>query len=67
MFTDGLIDARPPDGEPFGQDSVVENVGKHCDLPAQQMAQAIIDSAFNYAGGSLRDDIALLVVRLMKQ
>lgn len=63
MYTDGLIEARPEDGEPFGEKRIIKAISDNNDLPAQMMAQALVDSAIVYSGDALRDDIALLVLK----
>ncbi|MCL4309198.1 MAG: SpoIIE family protein phosphatase [Actinomycetota bacterium] len=65
MYTDGLIEARPPDGEPFGENRVAEAVAGNCCREAQLVADQLVEAALEYSGGNLRDDIALLVVRLL--
>ncbi len=65
MYTDGLTEARPPGGEPFGQQRVMDSVSGRCCLDAQRVAWSLMQQALVYSGGSLRDDIALLVVRLL--
>lgn len=67
MYTDGLLDARPDDGAPFGDQRIINVIARSHNLPAQSMAQALVDSAIIYSGDALRDDIALLVVRLIGQ
>lgn len=63
MYTDGLIEARPDDGEPFGENRIIKAISDSHNLPAQSMAQALVDSAIIYSGDALRDDIALLVLK----
>ena len=65
MYTDGLIEARPPDGEPFGEQRVAAAVAGNCCHEAQLVADELVAAAQEYSGGNLRDDIALLVVRLL--
>jgi serine phosphatase RsbU (regulator of sigma subunit) len=67
MFTDGLIEARPEDGEPFGEQRVTEAMAGRCRQPAQQAAEELLAAAVEYSGDNLRDDIALLVVRLLEK
>ena len=64
LYTDGLLEARPREGEPFGEQSIVSSCTKLHDLPTQAFAEALMGEALKYAGGRLRDDIALLVIRL---
>ncbi len=63
MYTDGLTEARPDGGEPFGEARVARTVAGRCCLDAQQVADELLAAAVAYSEGSLRDDIALLVVR----
>lgn len=64
MYTDGLMEARPPDGEPLGVERLSRRLAADCRLPAQKMADSLLKLADDYAEGNLRDDIALLVVKL---
>lgn len=66
MYTDGLIEARPEGGEPFGEIRVAQAVAGCCCLDAQKVADELLGAAIEYSGGNLRDDIALLVVRFME-
>jgi PAS domain S-box-containing protein len=64
MYTDGLIEARPEAGEPFGLERLTAELVNASTLPAQDVADRLIAAALAYSGGPLRDDIALLVVKL---
>lgn len=64
MYTDGLIEARPQHMEPYGQERLTAELASCNSMPAQNVADRLLDSAVQYSGESLRDDIALLVVRL---
>lgn len=66
MYTDGLIEARPDGGKPLGQKRLGEILAGLGDLPAQQLVDSVLKAAVEYSGGGLKDDIALLVVRLPK-
>ncbi|MFA6001183.1 MAG: SpoIIE family protein phosphatase [Thermoleophilia bacterium] len=66
MYTDGLIEARPDGGDPFGESRIVETLAGQCCEPAQKVADSLVQAAVDYSGGALRDDIALLVVRMIK-
>ncbi|MBI5870770.1 MAG: SpoIIE family protein phosphatase [Actinobacteria bacterium] len=67
MYSDGLIEARPADGEPFGEARLTEVLGGRCCDQAQQVANDVLQAAVDYSGGELRDDIALVAVRLIKE
>ena len=64
MYTDGLIEARPEQSEPYGQERLATELAACGSMPAQRVANRLVESAFKYSGESLRDDIALLVVKL---
>jgi len=67
MYSDGLIEARPEGGEPFGETRLIEVLtGRCCDDP-QNVANDVLQAAIEYSGGELRDDIALVAVRLSKE
>ncbi len=66
MFTDGLIEARPAGGNPFGEGRVMEAMAGRCCQPAQRTVDELLEAALAYSGNRLNDDIALLVVRLLK-
>jgi serine phosphatase RsbU (regulator of sigma subunit) len=64
MYTDGLIEARKEDSDPFGEAGVIDAVTKSCEMTAHKMAQSIIKEALDYSNDSLRDDIALLILKI---
>ncbi|MHB1390922.1 MAG: MASE3 domain-containing protein [Thermoleophilia bacterium] len=63
LYSDGLIEARPEGGEPFGEERAAVRVTDLCDHPAQQVADKLAAAAVEYSGGKLMDDIALLIVK----
>jgi len=67
MYTDGLIEARPPGGEPFGENKVIETVRVFDRKPLQGVVEELMEAAVDYSGGNLRDDMALVVVRFGDQ
>lgn len=67
MYSDGLIEARPEGGEPFGEKRLIAVLSGRCCDQAQQVANDVLQAAVDYSGGELRDDIALVAVRLIKE
>ncbi len=63
MYTDGLIDVRLPDGESFGERGILDALAACRNLKAQGQAEDLVESAVNFSGGHLRDDIALVISR----
>jgi serine phosphatase RsbU (regulator of sigma subunit) len=61
LFTDGLVEARR-DGEMYGEDRLDSALAVHAALPAEQLAQALVEDCRAFAG-ELADDCAVVVVR----
>jgi GAF domain-containing protein len=63
LYTDGITEARTPEGEFFGLERLVEAVRQHHHLPPQSLANAIYRRVRDFAGRHLTDDFSVLVVR----
>jgi serine phosphatase RsbU (regulator of sigma subunit) len=63
MYSDGLIEARPEGGEPFGDQRLMETLAGRCCNPSQHVAADALQAVLDYSGGELRDDIAIVAVR----
>lgn len=64
MFTDGITEARGPDGELFGEEPLCEILLDCSGLTAETVADRVVDAATEFAGGGLRDDVAVVVLRV---
>ncbi len=62
LYTDGLIEARRGH-EQYGEGRLDEILSAHHELPAEQLAEAVLADCRRLAGGELRDDCAIVVVR----
>jgi len=63
LYTDGVIEAR--DGRDLlGEERLLAAVGECAGLTAQGIADRVLHAAERFAGGNLRDDVAILVVRV---
>lgn len=63
LYTDGVTEARGPEGW-FGPDRLASLVTSLADAPADAVADGVLDAVSDFQDGRLRDDVALLVVRV---
>ena len=63
LYTDGITDARV-DGSLFGEARLHETVLQNLGMPAQALADTILETVKDYAGGVLADDCAVVTIRL---
>jgi sigma-B regulation protein RsbU (phosphoserine phosphatase) len=61
LFTDGLLEARR-DGELYGEQRLDDALTANAGLPAQELANALLDDCLAYGGG-LADDCAIVVLK----
>lgn len=63
LFTDGITEARGPDRELFGETRLGRAIATSVGLPAEAIAEGILNAVASF-GGEATDDVALLVVRV---
>jgi PAS domain S-box-containing protein len=64
FYTDGLVEARGPDGSIFGEERLRNLLRSCAGLDAPAIAERLRDVALEYGEGSPRDDLAVLVLRV---
>lgn len=65
LYTDGVLDAPGPDGEPFGEDRLLAALDAHADAPLPELKSAVLTALRNHAGSALhRDDVTLVAVEV---
>ncbi len=63
LYTDGLTEARS-DSELFGEERLYELLHEVAGRSPQALVQRAVDSAVEFSGGTLRDDLAVLALRV---
>jgi len=64
LATDGLTEARDAAGDLLGDDGAMDLLGLAETRDPQRCADAIVESVRRRSGGTLRDDLALLVIAI---
>jgi serine phosphatase RsbU (regulator of sigma subunit) len=62
LYTDGVLEARSA-GEIYGEERLDALLTRSAALPADRLAQAILDDCRAFAGGELDDDAAVVVLK----
>jgi serine phosphatase RsbU (regulator of sigma subunit) len=62
LYTDGVVEARR-DGELYGDQRLDALLAEGRELSARALAAAVAESAREFAGGDLSDDLAVVVIR----
>jgi hypothetical protein len=65
LYTDGVTEARPADGELFGLDRLTDLVEREAasEQPPEELLRRLVRELLTYQGGGLRDDATLLLLR----
>jgi len=64
FYTDGIVEARGPDGSFFGEERLRALLRSCAGLSAPTIAQRLRDVTLEYGEGNARDDLAVLVLRI---
>ena len=64
IFTDGVVEARSPDGDFFGVERLADLVLRHLagGLPAAETMRRVVRELLDHQGGQLSDDATLLLL-----
>ncbi len=63
FYTDGVTEARSPDGSFFGEERLLRFVGAHAHEHAADLAAELKNAVLTFQEGYARDDLAVLVLR----
>jgi serine phosphatase RsbU (regulator of sigma subunit) len=64
FFSDGVVDAKAPDGEPFGEMRLADNLQRESLAgvsPAETMRR-LLRAVLGHQGSQLKDDASMLMV-----
>ncbi len=64
FYTDGIVEARGPDGSFFGEERLRTLLRSFAGLGAPDIAQRLREVTLEYGEGNPRDDLAVLVLRV---
>jgi sigma-B regulation protein RsbU (phosphoserine phosphatase) len=68
LYTDGITDARAPDGTRFGDERLQRAIRDSCNGSALETCTTVIREVREFVGGAeAADDLALLVLRRLPQ
>ena len=70
LYTDGILEARSPEGKLFGEARFHEFIRVHQDCSATEFVDAIFKEILEWIGGdsdmSLGDDVTIIAVDFLK-
>jgi phosphoserine phosphatase RsbU/P len=67
LYTDGIIDARSPKGEPFGYERMLETIDSLAGVTSQRVCDGLLERVVEYQDRELQDDDITLVVVKTRQ
>lgn len=65
LYTDGVVEARTPDGQFFGLDRLVDLAQRHASdlVRPDEIARRVVGGVLDHQGADLRDDATIVLVR----
>ncbi len=65
LFSDGVIEARPHEGQPFSEARLARELVERRRMPPRETARTIIGAVREHRAAELQDDASILVVDLL--
>jgi phosphoserine phosphatase RsbU/P len=63
-YSDGVTEARNPDGEEFGEERLPAGARANSELPPRELLQIVFDAVHQFSAGAVQgDDLTLLLLR----
>jgi len=65
LYTDGVVEARTPDGELFGEERLVDLLEREAagEQPAEELLRRLVQAVLAHQADGLRDDATLLLIQ----
>jgi sigma-B regulation protein RsbU (phosphoserine phosphatase) len=63
LYTDGVTESFNDGGEEFGEERLIEAIGRRPESSSQDLLAAIVDDVQRFSPDQQRDDITLIVAR----
>jgi serine phosphatase RsbU (regulator of sigma subunit) len=65
LYTDGVVEARTPDGDLFGEERLVDLLEREAagEQPAEELLRRLVQAVLTHQAGGLRDDATLLLLQ----
>jgi serine phosphatase RsbU (regulator of sigma subunit) len=65
LYTDGVVEARTPDGEMFGEQRLVDLLEREAagEQPAEELLRRLVQAVLAHQASGLRDDATLLLLQ----
>ncbi|MDQ3290431.1 MAG: serine/threonine-protein phosphatase, partial [Bacteroidota bacterium] len=63
IYTDGIVEARSPNQDEYGEDRLLEMLSKTYHLEADEIKAAIINDLNDFSGELIHDDQTLIVIK----
>ena len=68
MYTDGMLDCRNANGEPFGLERIKQTLSGLVNLNAQRVCDLLLETLKNYQDGAKQDDdVALVAIHVTNE
>jgi serine phosphatase RsbU (regulator of sigma subunit) len=62
FYTDGFLEAKNAEGEVYGEDRLAETIVSCGGLPAESLADELINDVETFSAGKLEDDLTMIIV-----
>lgn len=63
LYTDGITEASDAKGNEFGEESLIDGLRRHGNLPSHALLAAVADEVRTFSAGEQRDDITMIVAK----